>query len=315
MRTWFSHIPPNRAVRGGHIIDVQLPLARSGLLASVDGIYAGQTSQALRLWQAGKGLTPSGAIDELTWQGLTNTSGPSLFRRCLALTAAFEGHGYTLAVGNFDGAYLTWGIIGFNLKGGNLGEVIKRIRARHPTLLDDAFGSARAQELLEIIDASRDEQRVWADALSEGAKKYFLRQDWRDGFETLGNRGEVRAIQDEVARDVYWTRAIKDLGQYGAMTELDAALFFDTAVQNGGVDKDQGEAIDNALDTQSGLSTKDRLTRIAGAIASKSKAEFRADVLSRRGTIAGGSGGVHGVTYLIESWGLGDFSIAERDIR
>ena len=285
------------------------------MLASVDGIYAGQTTQALRLWQAGKRLNPSGAIDELTWQGLTNTSGPSLFRRCLALTAAFEGHGYTLAVGNFDGAYLTWGIIGFTLKGGNLGEVIKRVHSRHPTLLEDAFGGDRAEELLGIISASRDEQKVWADSLSEGAKKHFLRQDWRDGFETLGNRGEVRAIQDEVAREVYWARAVKDMAKYGAMTELDAALFFDTAVQNGGVDQEKGDAIRGALNNESGLATKDRLSRIAKAIAAKSKSEFQADVLSRRATIASGSGGVHGVTYSVENWGLGDFSITEKDIR
>src|SRR5687767_3561897 len=104
MRVWFNYSPPNRAVRGGLIIDVQLPLARAGHLASVDNIYANQTATALRLWQAGKGLPPAGAIDELSWQGLTGTASPQLFRRCLSLTAAFEGHGYTLAVGNFDDA-------------------------------------------------------------------------------------------------------------------------------------------------------------------------------------------------------------------
>jgi hypothetical protein len=38
---------------------------------------------------------------------------PAVFDRSLQLTAAFEGHGFTKLEGNFDGAGLTWGIIGF----------------------------------------------------------------------------------------------------------------------------------------------------------------------------------------------------------
>ena len=312
MRIWFSYSPPNRAVRGGLIIDLQLPLARAGLLASVDGIYARQTAQAMRLWQAGKGIAASGAVDELTWQGLTGTSAPSLFRRCLSLTAAFEGHGYTLAEGNYDGAYLTWGIIGFTLKGGNLGTVIERIASRHRGLLADAMGPEKAEEITTVIDASDGKRKAWADALSMPPSAH-LRPDWRDAFEALGNRAEVRAIQDEVAYDVYWTRAIQDLGKYGQMTEIDAALFFDTSVQNGGVDAAKGKAIKTAL----GVVTppaRDRLGLIAQAIAANSKSAYREDVRSRRATIAAGTGTVHGAAYNIACWGLDDLAIADRDL-
>jgi hypothetical protein len=313
MRIWFDYSPLSRPVRGGLIIDIQLPLTKAGLLAGVDGIYGSQTARAIRLWQAGRNLNPTGATDELTWQGLTDTDAPPLFRRCLSLTAAFEGHGYTLAQGNFDGAFLTWGIIGFTLKAGNLGEVIKRTMSRHPGLLADAMGADKAAELLDIIAAPSDKQLAWGDGLSMEPKSQ-LRQDWRDAFEMLGNRREVRAIQDEVAHDVYWARAIQDLHEYGRMTEIDAALFFDTSVQNGGVDDAKGAAIKSALSGAATLSNRERLGKTADAIAANSSPKYRDDVKSRRGTIAAGAGTVHGASYKIEHWGLGDFPIADRDL-
>lgn len=77
------------------------------------------------------------------------------------------------------------------------------------------------------------EQTTWADSISTGPKKVGLRTDWRDAFETLGNDPVARAVQDEVAHDDYWKIAVQDLRMLGKMTELDAALFFDTAVQSG----------------------------------------------------------------------------------
>jgi Putative peptidoglycan binding domain/Glycosyl hydrolase family 46 len=314
MRTWFDYSPPNRAVRGGLVIDMQLPLARLGHLASVDGIYARQTAQAIRQWQGGKGFAPTGAVDELTWQGLTGSASPPLFRRCLALTAAFEGHGYTLAVGNFDGAYLTWGIIGFTLKHGNFGEVIRTIQDRHPALLTETIGGDKAKEILDIAAAPAVRQKAFADSITLSPSTGQLRADWKDAFEILGNRKEARAIQDEIAKKVYWSRAVRDMKQFGKMTEIDAALFFDTSVQNGGVDPGKAAAIKKALAAlPRKAATRERLKATAGAIASGSKPEYRNDVLSRRQTIALGTGNVHGADYRIGVWGLNDMAIGEVD--
>lgn len=38
---------------------------------------------------------------------------PAALDRSLQVTAAFEGHGFGMLQGNWDGAWLTWGIIGF----------------------------------------------------------------------------------------------------------------------------------------------------------------------------------------------------------
>ncbi len=316
MRTWFNYFPPpNHPVRGGLVIDLQLVLERGGHLASVDGIYGRQTAQAIKQWQGGKRFVPTGAVDELTWQGLTNTEAPPLFRRCLALTAAFEGHGYTLAVGNFDGAYLTWGIIGFTLKHGNFGKVITAIRDRHPALLTETMGKEKAAEILKAVNGTDSAKKAFGNSITLSAKAGALRQDWKDAFKDLGDRREVRAIQDEVARTEYWTRGVKDMQRFGKMTEIDAALFFDTSVQNGGVDADKAEAIKKALASLPRKATnRERLKATAEAIASESKPEYRNDVLSRRQTIALGSGNVHGAEYRIGVWGLDDVAVSETDV-
>lgn len=315
MRTWFRWSPPYRAVRGGLVIDLQSALARAGHLASVDGVFAGQTQLALKAWQAARRQPVTGEVDELALAGLTGVARPPLFRRCLAMTAAFEGHGYTLAVGNFDGAYLTWGIIGFTLKGGNLGEVISRLAVRQPALLAETIGPDKAEELLRIVRSPSAARKAWADRLSMGAKKYNLRPDWRDAFEALGNRREVREVQDEVAHDVYWVRAVRDLRRYGQPTEIDAALFYDTAVQNGGVDAAKAAAIAAAqASLPAGAGARQRLAAVAEAIAAGSSATYRNDVRDRRMTLAQGVGEVHGAAYQVADWGLDDQPIADTDL-
>jgi len=305
-----------RAVRGGHVIDLQRGISRSvsGPL-SIDGVYGGQTEDAVKTWQAQRGLPVTGMADELTWKGATETDLPSQFRRCLAITAAFEGHGYTFAAGNWDNAYLTWGVVGFTLKHGNLGKVINMVDDRHPGLLNQVIGSEKAEELLAIISSSAAEKRKWGDSISLLPKKYRIRADWEDAFEALGNRGEVRAVQDEIARKVYWSRAISDLRKFGELTEADAAMFFDTAVQNGGVNDDKATLIRKGLQANPGAQGRNRLEIIATAIADGSNPAFRDDVLSRRRAIAVGEGRVHGARYFLEDWCVGLHDVTENDLK
>ena len=303
MRIYMRRRAGFRAPRGGHVIDLQKAISQgSPVPVSVDGVFGQQSETALAAWQARNGLTPSGMVDELSWNTATAQSLPSYFRRCLAITAAFEGHGYTFAAGNWDNAYLTWGVVGFTLKGGNLGKVIKTIHERHPQLLRDTIGDAKTDELLEIIDASATRKRDWGNSISLPPSKYRIRGDWEDAFRLIGERREVRVIQDEIARSVYWRQAVKDLRRYGKPTEADAALFFDTAVQNGSVNAEKAEKIEAALAANPGVDGRDRLMLIARAIAAGSNPDFHDDVLSRRATIASGQGTVHGSAYKIEDW-------------
>jgi hypothetical protein len=304
-----------RSPRGGHVIDLQRGLQQSGHSPqSIDGIFGGFTEAGVQSWQLAQGRQATGEVDELTWRGIVRTDPPALFRRCLALTAAFEGHGYTLALGNWDNAFITWGIVGFTLKGGNLGEVVRRIAARHPGLLERVIGDDRARALLDVIGATRARQQAFANAISLPPKKVRLQTDWEDAFEGLGNRPEVRAIQDEVARDRYWATALRDFRKFDLEDELDAALMFDTAVQNGGIDGAKEAAIRRGLAAAPGATGQSRREIFANAIAEESSPDFVEDVRSRRLTIARSQGKVHGAIYRVEDWGLAQLTADAIDL-
>ena len=100
---------------------------------------------------------------------------PSLFERCLGLTAAFEGHGFSLAQGNFDGAGITWGIIGFTLKHGQIAGIVQTIQAVRPDLVRLAF-EEHTPQLLAILSAPLAEQLAFADSVSIGANEGSARR-------------------------------------------------------------------------------------------------------------------------------------------
>ncbi|MGJ8529385.1 hypothetical protein [Maritalea sp.] len=197
--------------------------------------------------------------------------------------------------------------MGFTLKHGNFGKVIRTVEQRHPGLLEFTIGASKSSELLDIIDAKAVDKKKWGNSLSKLPQKYMIHTDWEDAFDELGNQSEVRVIQDEVAHNVYWARAQKDLEKYGRQTESDAALFFDTAVQNGGIDKKKAKLMADAFSANPNAKNNEklRLHVIAEAIASGSNSKFYEDVLSRKGCIAAGKGRVHGARYFLKDWALG----------
>lgn len=303
MRIYMRRRSGYRNVRGGIIIQLQRAIATGNPTPlSIDGVFGGQTEMALRAWQSRQGMPVTSMVDEITWTTATAQELPNYFRRCLAITAAFEGHGYTFAAGNWDNAYLTWGVVGFTLKHGNFGKVIRTIEDRHPGLIASTIGTGKSKELLEIIETSASRKKAWGEEISVLPKKYRIRADWEDAFESLGHRREVREIQDELARKVYWKKAVADLKKFGEPTESDAALFFDTAVQNGGVNAEKAVLIQKALSANPGAKGRNRLMLLATAIADGSNPKYRDDVFSRRSAIASGKGRVHGADYQIEDW-------------
>lgn len=296
-----------RNVRGGHVIELQKAISpQVPMPISIDGIFGNQTESALKFWQKSNGVEPTGMVDEITWTATTQKQIPSLFRRCLAITAAFEGHGYTIARGNWDNAYLTWGVVGFTLKHGNFGKVVRITEQRHPGLIEFTIGNSKSTELLKIIDAKAAEKKSWGNSISLAPQKYRIHADWEDAFEELGNLVEVRSIQDEVAHDVYWAKAQNDNKKYGKNTERDAALFFDTAVQNGGINSKKADLLAKKQNENPSSAHDDelRLRLTAEAIAEGSNPNFYNDVLSRKGSIASGEGWVHGAGYFIADWAI-----------
>lgn len=119
----------------------------------IDGDYGNNTQAAVLSFQQDAGLAPTGEVDVATWKRLMGDPPPSVKDRSLQLTAAFEGHDFTLAQGNFDGAGITWGNIGFTIKHGEVSKIILDINRRDPCLVREAFGT-KTDKLLTVMQSS-----------------------------------------------------------------------------------------------------------------------------------------------------------------
>lgn len=293
---------------GSIIEDIQRALVATGRpVKVVDGIYAQETFDAVEDFQRKSLLRVAGIVDEATWSALMHRPVPAVGDRCLQLTAAFEGHGFQLAVGNFDGAFLTWGIVGFTLKSGEVAEIVKAIHAAHPDLVSQAFG-ANAAELLTLIDSAREVQKQWADAHTLPNKS--LAQPWRSMFATFGSFPEVQAEQIQHVHADYLAPAIKTARKLAFSSELGLALCFDIHVQNGGIKPAAMKLLQQQF--HPGMTELDRRKLTANAAADSASKTYREDVRARKLAVATGEGTVHAHHYILNHWGLSaDFPAAE----
>jgi hypothetical protein len=309
-RDFFDKPQPGLTPVSGTVVsDVQLALnaASAGNLVA-DGLYGGHTADAISSFQQSKGLPIDGNVTDATWTALMRTEAPPIFERCLQITASFEGTGFTLVVGNFDGAGITWGIIGFTLLGGELGSVLKAVNQTNPHLLSQAFGRD-ADQIMEITGPTTSAARktAWADSISRGSKKYNVAEPWKTYFHDLGTYREVQQIQVARARNVYWAIAKGDASQLGLDEELDYLLMYDIAVQNGGMgSKQRSQKAQAAIQQQRPRSAQAKRRIIATVVADTASARYRQDVLDRKTAIAVGKGVVHGGKYDMSAWGFLD---------
>ncbi len=280
--------------------------ARLGLPdPDVDGWFGTQTHDAVAAFQRREGLPESGELDVETWARLMGEPIPSVRDRCLQLTAHFEGHDFTLAQGNFDGAGITWGIIGFTLKGGELGRMLLEIHERRPELLEQAFGSL-GPTLVRLVKKPWAEQLAFADSISLGKRKTRLAEPWLTSFERFGELPEVQALQLDRANRAYYEPALATAAEWGLTSELGIALAFDVHVQNGGIKSAARTRIREALEGRRSPSEATLRSIIANAVADSAAARWREDVRARKLTIATGTGSVHGGKFTLLNWGLQD---------
>jgi len=270
----------------------------------IDGEFGPATEGAVKKFQETRGGAADGRCRALDWEDITGLDRPSLFDRCVHLTAAFEGTGFQGAVGNFDGAYLTFGLIGLTLKS-DLPAFLIKVEKEYPGTLARAFG-ANEGTLRRILTASPSDKEAWANSISSGANRYGLRSDWKEGFGRLGSFPEVQKLQLENARDRYWAICAQDAKRWLAGDALDVAIFYDTAVQMGGLGGRPLAAMkmDALRQDEPALKGKERRLRWAEIIADAANPRWRQDVLSRRRAIAEGIGKVHGAVYRMADWGL-----------
>lgn len=305
-RTFFQRAPSGfRTVQGEVIKKMQQVLiAKDFLHDKDDGIFGGNTENAVHDFQQANQLVPTGKVDDQTWEALMSSSAPDLKQRCLQITAEFEGTGFTKAVGNFDGAGITWGIIGFTLSNGELGAVLTAIRSAHPAVFSAAFGELEAK-IVEVIHSSHSDQIHFANSISLGTSKYRILDVWAKAFERLGSDPSVQAIQLQ-RTERFFDIADHDRHQFDVRNELGLALCFDIAVQNGGFDSTERARIRTKINQNHPATQQDLRIIIANVVAENSNPQFIEDVRRRKLTIATAQGTVHGSKFAVKTWGLDD---------
>ena len=296
-----------RGAKGHLVRRLQDVLAGGGFYTGrVDGDYGGGTERAVTQCQRTKRLPATGRADEATWKQVMHSDVPSLFDRCLQVTARLEGHGFTMVAGDFDGAGLTWGIVGFTLRHGEIQHIVREVFASHPAVLQRAFGD-RTDELMQMMDADWETQHAWARSLSRGPQNATVAEPWRSAFARFGGEEIVQAAQLHRAREHYFDPGIATARNLGFTTELGVALCVDVHVQNGGIKKAARRAI------EAGRTSRQKepalRTLVANAVADQASAKWRADVRARKLTFATGEGHVHGEHFTLESWGLGEYQM------
>ena len=300
-----SRILFSRGARGEIIKSIQSALKMDE--PQIDGSYGKITAQGVSTFQGTHGLPPTGEVDTDTWDALLHGPIPPVRDRALQLTAAFEGHGFTLAQGNFDGAGITWGIIGFTLRGGELGAIINKIELDHPGMVRDAFGDITDQ-LFNLLDSSPAEQIAFANSISLGALKAVLAEPWLSAFRRLGEKPEVQALQLAVADQDYFQKALVTARNFNLKAELGIALAFDIHVQNGGISPAAQQQIEDTVAARPSGSEQDLRVAIANAVADNAKnVAAREDVRSRKMAIAASAGQVHGEMFVLRNWALAEF--------
>lgn len=290
----------------GDLVNVlQVALQQQGFYTgAVDGDFGGGTERAVQAFQASAGRQQSGRADPPTWQGATGLPWPSLFERCLQVTARLEGHGYQTVAGNFDGAGLTWGIIGFTLQHGGIQALVREAMLRDPDLVRGAFGAATDELLERMTDADWSRLKGWADSISLGANLAGVAQPWRDGFRRLGATPLMKQLQRERARREYFEPSQATAQALGLGGELGAALAFDIHVQNGGVKAADRKTFAARMARAGDRSPAARRVLLADLVGASAKARWRADVTARKRAIATGLGEVHGLRLDMSAWGM-----------
>jgi peptidoglycan hydrolase-like protein with peptidoglycan-binding domain len=299
-------------VHGPVVEALQLALIATGSTISPDGDFGSKTLEAFNTWQASHGQPRSDGITANQWSVLTGGNPPSLFDLCLQLTASFEGTGFKGAVGNFDGAGVTFGIIGFTAKDGELGRLVADAKRADPTILTRCFGDLSSALEHGLGAASVADRVAFGASISTGTRMYNLQEQWRQAFERFGSEPTVKRLQLARAFNVYWTKAKEIFARYDLTQALDAALAYDIAVQNGGVKASADEEIRRRI---AGVTDpQHKRTIIAEEVRDAAAARWRADVFSRKSAIATGSGLVHSAHYELVDWGLDSRTVSTADL-
>jgi hypothetical protein len=239
-------------------------------------------------------------------------------QKALAITSSFEGAGWG---GVSDaGDQMGWSAFAlqWNFGQSTLQPLIKRMQAAGPATFKRCLTQPVAQlggnatdlsgDLLHVCDLPVAEAIAWCNARTAGGRPL---EHWRKGFAALGAEPGYQAIQVDAAGRYFGT-AQEIMAELGFATERALAFCFDLAVQDGSIDGAIASAYRAAVASDEAalkraLTEPEKLVKLAHALVTEVRPQFRFDVLSRKLAIATGIGTVHRRGYdLHRDYQLGD---------
>lgn len=244
-------------------------------------------------------------------------------QRAMALTALFETSTsapacFGVSAGNFDGAGMSFGAIQFNLKTGNLQPIFIHMIDNYPDVTKSAFNYSTDPSYYNTFvdmmkNKTKDEQIAWADTISVTTNKHNLVSPWKAYLSTLGQTQQC--IDKQVASaEWYWNTAYNLYQEYKVLSPAPTmfsrrayALFFDIAVQNGGISTTVKDLITqdfNAIVTTGKTAEQietEKMVIIANRRADAVTSSFQSTVRERKLAIANGTGYVYGGSLYMDT--------------
>jgi len=233
--------------------------------------------------------------------------------RVVSLTIAFEQGGVSPAEyfgtvsGDFDGQGLSFGILQWNLGSCSLQPLLAAFRRRDDARFR-AIMETEADFVEQLIGAPCDEalslaRRVMLDTDGQ------VQEAWITRFHTLGRERVFQEVQVQYLLP-HVQKAYSLAEAFGFHSERAVALFFDILVQNGGIPplvRTQYEQ-----DIQEGehflgrpLNEVERMQILANRQAEAANPKWADTVRARKLTIVQGEGSVNGISYNLDTLGIG----------
>jgi peptidoglycan hydrolase-like protein with peptidoglycan-binding domain len=314
----------NLGSSGPEVSQIELKLQQIGLYnGAIDGLFGAETESAVRAFQTANGLSVDGVVGPETWQALFPqpivspvVSGPpvvagqGLESKCLALTGSFETSlpvpdCFAGLAGNFDGQGISFGALQWNLGQGTLQPMLRSFSSSYPAQWQTIFG-ANADVLTGVLQGSVADQISWAKTIQTSS--FVLMEPWNGQFKTLGGTPEYQQIELDTAKTIY-SRAYGLIPTYQLTSERAVALMFDILVQDGSISAvTQSQIFAQYATIDPTLGPDDlevaRMVIVAKCRAAAANPSSYQDVLSRKMTIAEGTGTVHGTQYDLSTYGL-----------
>ena len=198
----------------------------------------------------------------------------TILEQAIKITSAYEGSGFDMVTGNFDGQGLSYGFLQWNFGQGTLQPIFQSLFVRYPDL-----AKSLPDDSLRLA-IQNNTAIAWAVAHQANNK---FKEPWLSALKRLGGTAEMKSLQ-MTAANPYIQTAINQCGQFGVYTDRAFCLLFDIAVQCGSA----------PYVSTDGLSDTDKLIAIVNATVARSNPEWKEVVRTRKMAIVYGTGIVYG---------------------